>query len=62
MILAIIAGAQRTGFSLDEIRQILPADLGNWRRAELMGGLHGKMANIEQMQSDWVKARDRFTL
>jgi DNA-binding transcriptional MerR regulator len=50
MILGIIIGAQRTGFSLDEIRRILPADLGNWRRGELMGALRRKIANIEQMQ------------
>jgi DNA-binding transcriptional MerR regulator len=53
MILAIIIGAQRSGFSLDEIRQILPADLGNWRRGELMGALRRKIADIEQMQK-WL--------
>ena len=50
MILGIIVGAQRTGFSLDEIRQILPADLGNWRRGELTGALRRKVADIEQME------------
>ena len=50
MILGIIIGAQRTGFSLDEIRQILPADLSNWRRGELMGALRRKVADIEQME------------
>jgi DNA-binding transcriptional MerR regulator len=51
MILGIIVGAQRTGFSLDEIRQILPADLNNWRHGELMGALRRKVADIEQMES-----------
>src|SRR6266404_1215515 len=51
LILGIIVGAQRTGFSLDEIRQILPADLSNWRRGELMGELRRKIADIEQMES-----------
>ncbi len=37
LVLSVIVGAQRTGLSLDEIRQILPADLSNWRRGELMG-------------------------
>jgi len=50
MILGLIIGAQRTGFSLDEIRQILPADLSNWRRGELMSALRRKIADIEQMQ------------
>ena len=50
MILGIIIGAQRTGFSLEQIRQILPADLSNWRRGELMGALRRKIADIEQME------------
>jgi DNA-binding transcriptional MerR regulator len=50
MILGIVIGAQRAGFSLDEIRQILPADLSNWRRGELMGALRRKVADIEQME------------
>jgi|SRR5450756_78209 len=50
VILSIIIGAQRTGFSLNEITQILPADLGNWRRGELMGALRRKIADIEQME------------
>jgi DNA-binding transcriptional MerR regulator len=50
IILGIIVAAQRTGFSLDEIRRILPADLGNWRRGELMAVLRDKIADIEQME------------
>ena len=50
MILGIIVGAQRTGFSLDEIRQILPANLSNWRRGALTSALRRKVADIEQMQ------------
>jgi DNA-binding transcriptional MerR regulator len=50
MIVGIIVGAQRTGFSLDEIKRILPAGLGNWRRGELTGGLRRKIADIEQME------------
>jgi DNA-binding transcriptional MerR regulator len=49
-ILAIIVGAQRAGFSLHEIKQILPADLSSWRHAELTGVLRRKVADIEQMQ------------
>jgi DNA-binding transcriptional MerR regulator len=33
MILGIIVGAQRTGFSLDEIKQILPAELSTGNMA-----------------------------
>jgi DNA-binding transcriptional MerR regulator len=50
IILAVIVSAQRTGFSLDEIRRILPSDLGNWRRGELTGALRRKIVDIEQME------------
>ena|ERR1700745_416392 len=49
-ILDIIVGAQRTGFSLDEVKQLLPAGLSNWRRSELTSALHRKIADIEQME------------
>jgi DNA-binding transcriptional MerR regulator len=51
LILGVIVGAQRTGFSLNEITQMLPADLGNWRRGELVGALRRKIADIEQMET-----------
>ena len=51
IILGIIIGAQRTGFSLEEIRQVLPSDLSIWRRGELMGALRRKVTDIEQMET-----------
>ena len=57
MILGIIVGAQRTGFSLDEIKQILPADLSNWRHGELMGALRRKVADIEQMEKRLAQSK-----
>jgi len=50
VILGIIDGAQRTGFSLDEIRNILPANLDDWRPDELTGALRRKVAHIERME------------
>jgi DNA-binding transcriptional MerR regulator len=50
IVLGIIVAAQRTGFSLDEIKQILPADLSNWRRGELMGALRRRIADISKME------------
>jgi DNA-binding transcriptional MerR regulator len=49
-ILGIVVGAQRTGFSLDEIKQILPTGLANWRHSELTSALHRKIADIRQME------------
>jgi DNA-binding transcriptional MerR regulator len=50
LVLRVIVAAQRAGFSLDEIKQILPADLGKWRRGELLSALRRKAAHIEQME------------
>jgi DNA-binding transcriptional MerR regulator len=49
-LLAIISNAQQTGFTLDEIRSILPADAAGWQHAELMATLHRKLADIEAME------------
>jgi DNA-binding transcriptional MerR regulator len=60
IVLGIIVSAQRTGFSLDEIKQILPADLRNWRRGELMGALRRKVADIEQMEKQLSQSKKQL--
>ena len=60
IVLGIIVGAQRTGFSLDEIKQILPADLGNWRRGELRDALRRKVAHIEQMEKRLSQSKNQL--
>jgi DNA-binding transcriptional MerR regulator len=50
MHLAIIAGAQGAGFSLDEIRHLLPAAPDTWRHDELLDSLKRKLADIEALQ------------
>jgi DNA-binding transcriptional MerR regulator len=63
LILGVIVAAQRAGFSLDEIKQILPANPGNWRHGELLSALRRKAAHIEQMEKRLGQgARDSFTL
>jgi DNA-binding transcriptional MerR regulator len=49
-LLNIITNAQQTGFSLDEIRQVLPQDLSNWHHDALVAALHRKVADIEAME------------
>jgi DNA-binding transcriptional MerR regulator len=49
-ILGIIVTAQQTGFTLDEIKGVLPADPAGWRHDELMATLHRKLADIDAMQ------------
>jgi DNA-binding transcriptional MerR regulator len=50
LVLGVIVAAQRAGFALDEIKQNLPADLGNWRHGELLSALRRKAVDIEQME------------
>jgi len=49
-VLSIIVNAQQTGFTLDEIKQVLPEDLSQWRHAELISALRKKIFDIESME------------
>lgn len=49
-ILEIIASAQAAGFSLEQIRHLLPLGSGNWQHDELLDALKHKVAEIEDMQ------------
>jgi DNA-binding transcriptional MerR regulator len=50
LVLRLIVGAQQTGFTLGEIQQVLPPDLSDWRRSELLRMLLKKVADVELMQ------------
>lgn len=49
-VLSIITNAQRTGFTLDEIGELLPQDFASWRHDELVAALRGKVRHIEAME------------
>ncbi|MBO9680439.1 MAG: MerR family transcriptional regulator [Acidovorax sp.] len=49
-MLEIITSAQRAGFSLDEIRTLLPNDEARWRHDELLASLERKVVEIELLQ------------
>lgn len=49
-VLAVIVNAQQTGFTLDEIAKILPANAANWRHDELIATLTRKIDDIEAME------------
>src|SRR5260221_10794999 len=60
MTLRIIIGAQRSGFSLDEIRQVLPSDLTNWHGRDLIGALRRKIADIARMEKQLSESKKRL--
>ncbi len=56
--LEIITSAQSAGFSLDEIRNLLPSVQDNkWQHAELLDGLERKVAEIEVLQQRLAQNR-----
>ncbi|RWU17909.1 MerR family transcriptional regulator [Pseudomonas alkylphenolica] len=49
-VLGIITSAQAAGFSLDEIRHLLPVNAKGWQHDELVQGLKRKVEEIEALQ------------
>ncbi|WP_410210192.1 MerR family transcriptional regulator [Aquirhabdus sp.] len=49
-MLEIITRAQSAGFSLDEIRHLLPTPQNTWKHDELLEGLKHKVTEIEALQ------------
>lgn len=56
-ILNIIINAQQTGFTLDEIKGILPANSSNWKHGELVATLRKKLDDIETMERRLAESR-----
>lgn len=61
-ILEIITGAQRAGFSLEEIRHLLPVGPNAWQKDGLLDGLKRKVAEIEAMQQRLAQSRAQLLI
>ncbi len=59
-VLTIISHAQQAGFSLDEIKRLLPADITSWQHDELVGTLQHKLADIEALQMRLTENKERI--
>ncbi len=59
-MLEIIASAQAAGFSLEQIRHLLPLGSGNWQHDELLDALKRKVAEIEDMQKRLKQNREHL--
>lgn len=50
VILEIIDSAQRAGFSLEQVRHLLPMGEGSWDHQELLDALKAKVTEIDALQ------------
>lgn len=55
--LKLITTAQQAGFSLDELRSLLPSDMANWDHSSLLDSLHQKVRDIEEMQGRLAESK-----
>lgn len=61
-ILDIIASAQNAGFTLDEIRHLLPVtSKGGWHHEELVEAIERKIREIESMQQRLTVTKAQLT-
>jgi DNA-binding transcriptional MerR regulator len=51
LVLELITTVQQAGFSLDEIRKLLPPGLDRWDHAGLVEALRRKVADIEALEA-----------
>jgi DNA-binding transcriptional MerR regulator len=61
VVLDLITSAQLAGFSLDEIRNLVPDDLDGWEHDKLLGALKSKIADIQAMEKRLAKSRKQLT-
>lgn len=56
-LLTIISDAQQAGFSLEEIKRLLPVDVSSWRHGDLIATLERKVADIEAMEARLAQSK-----
>ncbi|WP_429385467.1 MerR family transcriptional regulator [Pseudomonas laurylsulfatiphila] len=61
-VLEIITGAQAAGFSLEEIRQLMPMNASGWQHEELLSGLKQKVEEIEVLQQRLAQNKAQLLL
>jgi len=57
VVLELIATAQKAGFSLDEIRTIVPGDLDQWDHESLLPALRRKVVEIEGLEARLARSK-----
>lgn len=57
LALKLIAAGQQAGFSLDELRALLPSDLASWEHGTLLDTLRRKVQDIEALQAQLAQSK-----
>lgn len=57
LMLNLITNAQQAGFSLDELRTLLPADLEQWQHSSLVDAIERKIRDIEALQQQLAQSK-----
>ncbi|MCG8317014.1 MAG: MerR family transcriptional regulator [Pseudomonadales bacterium] len=57
-VLTLITKAQKAGFSLDELRTLLPEDFDKWDHGSLMKALEQKVHDIEEIQKKLAESKE----
>ena len=60
MVLNLIKSAQDAGFSLEELRNLMPPDLTNWEHGKLHQALRDKVHSIEVLQQRLEEGKARI--
>lgn len=60
LVLELIDTAQQAGFSLDEIRTLLPTNLENWDHAALVATLRRKLAEIAALEGRLARSKSQL--
>ncbi|MGB8923852.1 MAG: MerR family transcriptional regulator [Pseudomonas sp.] len=61
-LLELITGAQAAGFSLEEIRQLMPMNAQGWQHEQLLSGLKQKVEEIEVLQQRLARNKAQLLL
>lgn len=61
-VLQLITSAQAAGFSLEEIRQLMPMDASGWRHDELLTGLKQKVEEISALEERLAQNKAQLLL
>lgn len=56
-LLKLISTAQQAGFTLDELRALLPADMADWNHSTLLDALRKKVRDIDAIQLRLAQSR-----